>query len=93
MVVLVVAITSLAAVIVAARGGIAGLGAALGTMLEAVGATVLFFVANLALGVTLILATRRLTPFYPTLYEVSDVALLVLSSLQALALTLWRRSR
>jgi hypothetical protein len=69
------------------------LGHAAVVTLETVGATVLLFAVNLAVGAVALLATRRLTPFYPSLYEVSDVALLVLSLLQALVLQAWRHAR
>ena len=87
----VLGLTSLAIlVLVARRRGVAGLGAALGTMLEVAGATVLLFLANVALGAVVVLVARRLTPFYGTLYAVNDISLLVVSLLQALTITLWR---
>jgi hypothetical protein len=89
----VVAFTSLVAAIVLVRGGVAGLGAAIGTVLEVIGATVLFFVVNLTAGVALVLVARSLSIFYTTLYEVTDVTVLILSLLQALTLTVWRQSR
>ena len=39
------------------------------------------------------LAARRLTPVYLTIYEVSDLVLLIISLLQALVFETWRRSR
>lgn len=93
LILIVVAITSVVGVALGARGRIAGVRAAVGVVLEVVGATVLFFAANLVVGAALVLAARRLTPFYTTLYEVTDVALLILSLLQALTLTAWRQSK
>jgi hypothetical protein len=89
----VAAITSAVGVVVGARGRVAGLGAALGVVLEVVGATMLFFVANVAIGATLVLLARYLSIYYTTLYEVADVTLLIISAFQALTLTVWARSR
>ena len=88
---LVTAITSAAAVAIGWRGGVGGLVAAVGVVLETIGATVLFFVANLTVGALLVLAGRKLAMFYTTLYEVSDITLLVVAVVQALTVTLWRR--
>jgi hypothetical protein len=89
----VAAITSTFAVVLAARRGIGGVRAALGTVLEVVGATVVFLAANSVVGATLILAARRLSPFYTTLHDVTDVTLVIISLAQALTLTAWRQSR
>ena len=89
---LVLAMTVLATlVLVARRRGIAGLGAALGTVLEVTGATVLLFLANVAVGAVLVLVLRRFTPIYGTLYAVNDITVLIGSLLQALLVTGWRR--
>ena len=66
---------------------------AAGIVLETVGAVAIFMAANVTLGMTLVLGLRLLTPFYPTLYEMADVALLFLSVLQALTYQAWRLSR
>ena len=66
---------------------------AAGVALETVGAVAIFMAANVALGMTLVLGLRLLTPFYPTLYEMADVTLLILSVLQAVAYQAWRLSR
>ena len=63
---------------------------AAGLALETIGATVLLFAANLAVGAILVLGGRRFTPIYLSLYDVSDVSLLVLSLCQALVLQGWR---
>lgn len=89
----VAALTSIVGFAIGRRGSLAGLVTAGGVMLETVGATVLFFVANLVVGVTLILAARYVSVFYATLYEVTDVTLLILSFVQAVMLTAWRQSR
>jgi hypothetical protein len=88
---LIIAITSLVGVAIGWRGGVGGLAAAVGVVLETIGATVLFFAANLAVGATLVLAGRWYSYFYTTLYEVTDITLLVVSVIQALLVTIWRR--
>jgi hypothetical protein len=88
---LVTAITSIAGVVIGWRGGLAGLATAVGVVLETIGATVLFFVANLTVGMALVLGGRWFSYFYTTLYEVTDVTLLVVSVIQALTVTIWRR--
>jgi len=88
---LVTAITSIAGVIIGWRGGLSGLATAVGVVLETIGATVLFFVANLTVGAALVLGGRWFSYFYTTLYEVTDVTLLVVSVIQALTVTIWRR--
>jgi hypothetical protein len=89
-----VAATSAAALYLArrsGRGGAAGaLRAAVDQALEWVGLTVVFFVANLALGALLTLVVRALTPLFLSLYLSADVSLLVLSALQALVYQRWR---
>jgi hypothetical protein len=93
LIVLVLAVTSLVALAVGVRRGVAGFGAAMGTTLEVIGATVIFFAANVALGGALVLAARRLTLVYASLYAVNDISLLIVSLLQALTITLWRVRR
>src|SRR5262249_50071747 len=88
----VTAITSVIAILVRGRG-LAGFGAALVAALEMVGATAVFFAANLVIGAVLVLGARRLTPIYHALYDVSALALLILSLLQALTVESWRRFR
>ncbi len=85
-------LTSLLALAVLARDGVTGLGRALGITLEVIGATVVFFVANLAVGVALVLVARAFSVFYTTLYEVADVTLLILAVIQAVVVTAWRLS-
>lgn len=87
---MVVGITSLLAMAILARGGLARLGAALGIVLEVIGATVVFFVANVTVGFALVLVARALSVFYTTLYDVTDLAVPILSFVQALTITAWR---
>ena len=87
-----IAISSLVLLVVA-RGRIGAIVGAIGVTLEVAGATILLFVANLALGAVLVLVARRLAVYYTTLYEVADVTLLVCSLLQAVTITIWRRRR
>ena len=88
----VVGLTSLLILLAARRRDRDGMTCAIVAAVEVVGATVVIFVANLAVGVILVLALRRLTPLYPSLYEVADVALLIISLLQALVVERWRRA-
>jgi hypothetical protein len=87
----VAALTSLLAVLGGRRWGWHRLGSAIIATVELIGATTLFFVANLAVGMVLVLAVRLVTPFYPSLYEVTDVALLLVSLAQASIVESWRR--
>lgn len=64
--------------------------AAVRLAVEWVGITVVFFLANLALGALLTLAIRAATPLFVSLYLSSDVSLLILSALQALVYQRWR---
>ena len=88
----VVALTSIVVIAVLGRGGISGLAAAVGVLLEALGATVLFFIANVTLAAAIVLLSRRLW-FYASLYDASDISLLILSFLQAMTATIWSRTR
>jgi hypothetical protein len=85
----IVAITSASAVAIAWGQGVRALGRAVLLAVEIVGAATLFFAANVGVGVALVLAARRFSPYYPTLYEVSDVSLLLFSLVQALVLQIW----
>jgi hypothetical protein len=85
------AITSALAIALLVRRRVRGLGAAIGMVLEVIGATTIFLFANLAVGVLLVLAARKLALFYTTLYVVTDEMLLVGSLTQALIITVWRQ--
>jgi len=86
-----VALTSWAALVLGRRRGItrAGLGAALARTLECVGLTVVFYALNTLLGAALTLLARALTRGFVSLYMTTDSLLLGFSLLQALALRWW----
>jgi hypothetical protein len=67
--------------------------AAIDKTLECLGLTVLFYGLNLGIGVLGILAARRFSGAFVSLYSVADVMLLVLSLLQALVFAWWRDRR
>jgi hypothetical protein len=69
------------------------IGAALGRVVEWAGLATLVALANLALGFLLVLALRRLTGRFVTLYVNTDVTLLAVSALQAAALQWWMEER
>ena len=60
--------------------------------LEFVGATLIFFVANLGLTFAVLVAVRSLTPVFLPLYIASDLTLLPISLVQALVFEAWRGS-
>jgi hypothetical protein len=60
--------------------------------LELVGASVVFFVVNLAVGLPVILAVRALTSEFLSVYLLNDLMLVALSTLQGLVFCCWRRS-
>lgn len=64
---------------------------ALGRMLEWLGLVILLVTFNLAVGFVLVLALRKLTGSFVSLYLNTDGALLALSLLQAAALQWWMR--
>jgi hypothetical protein len=66
---------------------------ALRKMLEAVGATLIFFAVNLVAGMALILTTRILFGIFAPMSLANDMALLPLSLFQALAFQWWREAR
>jgi hypothetical protein len=67
-----------------------GLATAVRKTLESVGLTVVFLVVNVALGSSIVLATRPIAPEFSSVYVVDDVTLLVLSLLQGLLFQWWR---
>ena len=71
----------------------AALRMAVGKMLRCVGIMLAFFAANLAAGLTVILAVRSLTPGFLSVYLVDDVVLLVLSLLQGVTFQWWLDSK
>jgi hypothetical protein len=91
--VLVAAITSLGAYLVGIRWldrSSAGLRAALGRLLQCLGAAAVFAGINLGLAAALILGVRTFTPWFVALYLLDDVVWLVVAVLQGIAWSLWR---
>ena len=89
-----VGVTSVLAYLTGTRRlGLSGrsLWAALARMLECIGMALVFFIANLGLGIVLILAFRTLTPRFAPLYLANDVSLLVFSLAQGLTFCWWWR--
>jgi hypothetical protein len=64
-----------------------------GQALEAVGLTVVFFLANVAAGSLVTVAARALRLTFISIYLSADTTLLVLSLLQALVFQRWREGR
>ena len=88
-----VALTSAAVALVRWRRHGAGgraLVVAAGQAMETVGLTVLFFLANLGTGALVTALARALDLAFISIYLTADVALLVLSVLQALVYQRWR---
>jgi hypothetical protein len=67
--------------------------AAMGRASETVGLSVLFFLANVATGALVTVAARLLDVGFVSIYLSTDIALLVLSLLQALVFQGWREAR
>ena len=61
------------------------------TMLECVGASTLFLVFNAVMGAAIILLIRTFTTRFVDLYELEDLTLLVLSTVQGFVFRLWWR--
>lgn len=85
--------TSLAAILIARRSnsdhrGLAGAGR---LALELAGLSTLFLVANLALGLAIVLAIRALSSFFVSIYVLNDLSLVALSFLQGTVFFCWRR--
>ena len=92
---LLTAATSLGAVVVGVRGfGLSQerLRAAGQCALELVGASVVFFVINVVVGLAVILAVRAFTSQFLSVYLLNDLMLVVLSALQGIVFCCWRRS-
>ncbi len=93
LVLVLVVVTSCTAYLVGAAGfGLprAGLWPAVGRVLECVGLSLVFLVANVLVGIVAILALRALTKTSVSVYLVADEALPVLSLLQGLTFAYWR---
>ncbi len=67
--------------------------AAFSRVCEVIGASVIFLVANLALGLAVVAAVRGLTSGFLSVYLLSDVSLPLLSVLQGLIFECWRGAR
>jgi type IV secretory pathway VirB3-like protein len=65
---------------------------ALGRACECVGLTLAFFLLNMAVAMFVILAGRSLSGRFVSIYIASDITLLIVSLLQALAFQAWRES-
>jgi hypothetical protein len=86
-------LTSLAALVVGRRAfdlGLRSLGPALFRGLETLGAALLFWTANVLLGVFVALAVRGLDLGFVSIYVNTDLTLGVLSLVQALVFEAWR---
>ena len=85
--------TSLAAILIAHRSGRGrrGLADAVPLVLELAGILTLFLVANLALGLAIVLAIRVLSSFFVSIYILNDLSLVALSFLQGAVFFCWRR--
>jgi hypothetical protein len=90
----VTAVTALGAYLVGARRlGLpaAGLATAILRTLECVGLSLLFLLANLLIGVILVLALRFFTGRFVSMYVLNDVAIGVLAVLEAVIFRWWWR--
>jgi hypothetical protein len=89
----VVALTSAAAGVFFVRGRPhRRLGSAIGKALETVGIAAVFLFLNLGLGFCLTLLVRAVAGSFVSLYVNDDVAIVVLSVLQALVFQWWREA-
>lgn len=87
-----VAVTSAAAYLIMSRWrplNMRALRHALGGLLDWIGLFTLFLVANLGIGVVLILLVRGFTPRFISLYELQNLMVLVLSGVQAFVFQQW----
>jgi hypothetical protein len=91
-----VTFTSVGAYLVGRRGlrlSARSLRTALVRSLEFIGTSIVFFVGNLAAGLTIVLAVRTLTGAFLSAYLLNDIGLVFISSLQGLLFQCWRGSR
>jgi len=92
----IVALTSVAAYLVATQcfgWRHDTLPAAMGETLECIGLAAIFLAGNLAVGAALVFGSRIFLDRFISVYGLSDIALVLLSLLQAIVLQSWRRSR
>ena len=67
-------------------------GAAVGKMLDAVGASLIFLVVNLAAAVIIVVAVRAFTGTFVSVYGAADTVWVGLSLVQGLVFHCWRES-
>ena len=60
-------------------------------LLECIGASAVFLVSNVLLGVVIIFVIRRFTSVFLPLYQLQDLTLLALSAMQGFVFQLWWR--
>ena len=90
----IVVVSTLAALVATVRSGFVprdGWRPALWTALGLIGASAVFFVLNLTIGVAAILLVRSVTPLFVSIYVLNDVTLVGLSLLQGLVFGVWYR--
>jgi len=91
---LLVAVTSAGAYLIGLRVlGLSrrGLGWAVRQTLELVGLTLVFLIANLVIGLAIILTTRALSMRFVSVYILNDASLVALSAVQGMIWGWWRR--
>jgi hypothetical protein len=89
---LLVVLTSVGAYAIGRRAlglSVPTLGRALRQTLEVIGLTVVFFVANLGIGLAIVLGLRALTTRFVSVYVLDDASLVALSALQAIVVSCW----
>lgn len=89
----VVAMTSLAAAWVTRARRPVPLARAVCLTLELVGTAMCFLLGNLVVGLVIILGIRSLTPMFVSVYVLNDMSLVALSALQGTWFFCWRRGR
>lgn len=90
----VVAVTSVVAAGLAMRGSGSegrGFGAAVRQVLELAGIATLFLLANLALGLAIVLGIRSVSSLFVSVYVLDDASLVALSLLQGAVFFCWLR--
>ena len=60
-------------------------------VMECVGLSVTFLAVNVALGVTVILIIRTLSPIFVSLYAMDDLTVVALSAFQGIGFRFWLR--
>jgi hypothetical protein len=95
LILLLTALTSTGAYVIATQWQSLPAGAlhqAVGRMLDTLGAALMFFLVNVALGVALILGWRALTGVFVSIYQINDLTLLILSLVQGLVYQWWQEA-